>query len=150
MIGFAFIVSSLAAALPPAAPAEIRLSPAEIVALARRAGGAGTSNARGITTTVLQGDPSASGRYTISLYVPPHTRIAAHTHADARTAVVVSGEWYLGYGAVNRQSALKRLGPGSFYTEPAGVPHFARTGRTPVIVYISGQGPSDTHFTEKQ
>jgi hypothetical protein len=38
------------------------------------------------------------------------------------------------------------LGPGGFYTEPAGQPHFAFTRDLPTVVYITGQGPTDTVY----
>ena len=36
----------------------------------------------------------------------------------------------------------------SFYTEPAGSAHFARTGDEPAIVYITGVGPTDTVYVD--
>ena len=69
-----------------------------------------------------------------------------HTHRDNRSAVVVSGTWYFGYGSVAAPAATKALGPGSFYTEPAGDAHFAITRAQPVTVIISGYGPTDTRF----
>jgi hypothetical protein len=38
------------------------------------------------------------------------------------------------------------LPPGSFYTEPAGVAHFALTRAEPVVVYITGFGPTNTVY----
>ena len=38
------------------------------------------------------------------------------------------------------------LTQGAFYTEPANTPHFAFTGDQPATVFITGTGPSDTHF----
>ncbi len=128
--------------------AEIRLTQAEIAAQHSASGGPGTSGVAGIQTIVLAGDPTAAGPYTIELRVPANTKIAAHTHRDDRTAVVVSGIWHFGYGAVATASATKALGPGSFYSEPGGDAHFAMTGAVPVTVIISGFGPTDTHFTE--
>jgi quercetin dioxygenase-like cupin family protein len=127
---------------------ELRLSPAEIAARATFGAGAGTSGVAGIVTTVLAGDPSSRGPYTIALTVPPHTVIAAHTHRDARSAIVIAGTWWFGYGPANTTVRLKALPPGSFYTEPAGRPHFARTGDTPAVVYITGIGPTDTHYVD--
>jgi len=46
------------------------------------------------------------------------------------------------------EEALKTLPPGSVYSEPAGDNHFARTDTDPVIVEISGYGPTDTHYFE--
>lgn len=126
---------------------QVRLTSAEVDARARGAGGPGTSGLPGVETTVLSGNPNASGPYAIEIRVPAHTRIAAHTHRDARTAMVVSGEWHFGYGTSASEAATTTLGPGSFYTEPADVAHFAFTGDAPAVVYITGQGPSDTHYT---
>lgn len=145
------LAASIAAAIAmPAAvaSAQIRLTPSEVESLAATAPVSGTSGAAGIRTAVLAGDPSRPRPYTIALRVPPNTRIAAHRHRDARTAVVVAGTWYFGYGGSARDDAVKALPPGSFYDEPANMMHFARTGREPAVVYISGFGPSDTVYAE--
>jgi quercetin dioxygenase-like cupin family protein len=128
---------------------QIRLTPGEITAKEGRGAGAGTSGVVGIQTTVLLGDPEKPGLYTIRLSVPPHTRIQAHTHRDDRTAIVISGTWYFGYGSVANPKAAKLLPPGSFYTEPGGVAHFALTEEEPVVVYITGHGPTDTVYVRE-
>ena len=48
--------------------------------------------------------------------------------------------WHFGYGQTASEAASATLGPGSFYTEPAGVAHFAFTGDAPTVVYITGMG----------
>ncbi|WP_256837510.1 cupin domain-containing protein [Sphingopyxis sp. KK2] len=98
--------------------------------------------------TRLYGHPGATGPYTIALHVPPDTKIAAHTHRDGRTAIVVQGAWTFGYGRSANGPDVRTLGPGSFYVEPANLPHFARTGVEGATVYISGFGPSDTEYVE--
>ena len=105
---------------------------------------AAPSHIADIQTTVILGDPTKPGPYTIRLSVPANTRIQAHTHRDNRTAVVVAGTWYFGYGPVASAATEKALPAGSFYTEPAGVAHFAETKTDPVLVYITGEGPTDT------
>lgn len=97
-------------------------------------------------TTVLYGDPSKAGFYTILLYVPAHTTIQAHSHRDNRIATVLSGTWRFGYGSAFSAARLKRLASGSVYSEPAGANHFARTDDAPAIVQISGFGPTDTAY----
>jgi quercetin dioxygenase-like cupin family protein len=136
----------LCVAVSSAAEPEIRLTPAEMTALATHAAGTGTSGITGIVTTVLAGDPGKAGPYTIRLSVPAHTRIAPHAHRDERAAVVVSGTWYFGYGRTVTDAGKKSLPQGSFYSEPAGVAHFAETKDEPVVVYITGYGPSDTVY----
>jgi pimeloyl-ACP methyl ester carboxylesterase/uncharacterized RmlC-like cupin family protein len=139
----AFLAGGKVAALP-----SKRLTLAEVEALAKNAGGAGTSGLKGVQTTVLSGDPGAPGPYAFEIRVPPHTRIAAHLHRDNRNAIVISGEWNFGYGDKASEAATVKLGPGGFYTEPAGVNHFAFTGDVPAVVYITGDGPTDTVYVE--
>ncbi len=107
---------------------EMRLTPKEVAKVPTRTAGTGTSGLPAVTTTVLFGDPSKPGLYTIELKVAPNTVIQAHTHRDARTAMVISGFWYFGYGPKNEKNAVNVLPSGSFHTEPTGQAHFARTG----------------------
>lgn len=125
-----------------------RLTPEEIAALSTESAGAGTSGLPAVTTRVLFGDPTKSGLYTIELKVAPNTVVPAHTHRDTRTAVVVEGLWYFGYGPRNEQALVKALPPGAFYTEPAGESHFARTGPEGATVSITGYGPTDTIYAK--
>lgn len=127
-----------------------RLSPKEIEAIAQIGASAGTSGVTGIQTRVLKGNPSQPGLYTIQLKVPANTRIEAHTHPDDRVATVISGTWNIGYGSKFDEKELKALPPGSFYTEPPNVAHFARTGNEPVVIQIIGYGPTGTEYVEGQ
>ena len=95
---------------------------------------------------MLKGDPNRVGVYTIMLRVPPHTRIAAHSHRDDRVATVISGTWRIGYGDKFDEAKLKALPPGGFYTEPPGRNHFAETRDEAVVLEITGFGPSGTVY----
>lgn len=142
-IALAMVLASLAQA---AAINQTRLTPGEITAKEAVDAGAGTSGVAGIHTTVLLGDPTKPGLYTIRLSIPANITIEPHTHRDNRSAIVMSGTWYFGYGSVANADATKPLPPGSFYTEPGGVAHFALTRAEPVVVYITGFGPTDTVY----
>jgi uncharacterized RmlC-like cupin family protein len=112
------------------------------------ASAAGTSGAAGLQVVVLKGDPTKPGLYTLLLRLPPNTKIQAHSHKDDRTAVVVSGLWYFGYGREFNEAALKELPAGSFYTEPPGVEHFAMTKGQEAVIEITGYGPSGTTYVD--
>ncbi len=129
---------------------EFRMTPEEIRASAHDGNQVGSSGLPGVHTDVLFGDPSKTGFYTILLFVPARTTIQAHSHRDDRVATVVSGEWRFGYGDHFDPAKLKTLPPGSVYSEPGGLQHnhFARTDADPVIVQISGFGPTDTRYFE--
>jgi uncharacterized RmlC-like cupin family protein len=141
-------VAAIRAFLAATAPLQpLRLTPGEVEKHARTGAGAGTSGVEGIQTTVLSGNPESAGPYAIEIRVPAHVRIAAHRHRDNRAALVVSGEWHFGYGEQVDAAAARTLGPGGFYTEPAGQAHFAFTGDLPTVVYITGEGPTDTTYS---
>jgi quercetin dioxygenase-like cupin family protein len=140
---------AIAYAAPPLSP-QVRVTPDDVDAIQAHDSGAGTSGVAGIRTTVVAGDPTKAGPYTIRLSIPPNTKIQAHTHRDNRTAVVVAGVWYFGYGRVADAAAEKALPAGSFYTEPGGVAHFAETKAEKVTVYITGSGPTDTVYVNER
>lgn len=128
---------------------EERVTPGELKFPPQGNPGTGSSGVSGIQTVVLKGNPNEAGVYTITLRVPAHTQIAAHSHRDDRVATVVSGTWRIGYGDKFDESKLKALPPGSFYTEPPGRNHFAETGDEAVTVQITGFGPSSTEYVDK-
>jgi len=113
-----------------------RLTPSEIDALA-----ASGASARMVT---VAGDPTKPGLYSVRVSIPAHTRVPPHTHRDNRVVTVLSGTWHVGYGVTFDPKALKDLPPGSFYTEPAGQPHFTESQEEPVVILVTGLGPSDT------
>jgi pimeloyl-ACP methyl ester carboxylesterase len=127
---------------------EERLTPAEYKFPLVGNPGTGSSGISGIETVVLKGNPDEAGLYTIMLRVPAHTRIASHSHRDDRVATVISGTWHIGYGDKFDEGKLKALPPGSYYTEPPSRNHFAETGNEPVVVQITGFGPSSTDYVD--
>lgn len=129
---------------------QLRLNPQEIKAL-KSSGGAnapGSSNYSAVKEIVLMGNPAKPGMYTILLKVAPNTKIAAHLHPDQRIATVLSGTWHFGYGDKFDETKLKTLPAGSVYSEVAGQNHFAMTGKEPVIVEITGYGPSGVTYVD--
>ena len=99
----------------------------------------------GIEQVNLVGDPALPGRYTIRLKFPKGYRVAPHTHPDSREVTVLSGTFANGYGNTFDASKLKKLPPGSFYTEPSDVPHFIEV-QDDVMLQVTGTGPSGRHF----
>ena len=85
------------------------------------------------------------GYYVYRVKFPPGRVIQAHTHPDFRTYTVLSGVWRIGWGEKYDESKLIDLGPGSFYTEPSGKPHFVKTD-VETIVQITGNGPTKVKY----
>lgn len=117
---------------------QLRITAAQIAALPS------TTAPNGLRTTLILGDPTRPGPYTIAVLYPPHARVAPHTHRDNRTAIVISGTWFFGYGAVADDAATRAVDAGGIYVESATQPHYGHGGDQPALVYVSGFGPSDT------
>jgi quercetin dioxygenase-like cupin family protein len=93
----------------------------------------------------LVGDPAKAGPYTLRLKFPKGFKIAPHTHPDSREVTILSGIFATGYGETFDAAKLKILPAGSFYTEPANVPHFIEIEED-VVLQVSGTGPSGRRF----
>jgi quercetin dioxygenase-like cupin family protein len=146
LLCFAIVFSAVCFGGPASSMQEIRMTPIEAKSGDQGDSQIGSSKAPGVHTKVLAGNPAAAGFYSILLFVPAHTTIQAHSHRDDRMATVVSGKWQFGYGTHFDESTLKMLPPGSIYSEPGGVNHFARTIDEPVVVHVCGFGPTDTRY----
>lgn len=100
----------------------------------------------GVEQALILGDSSKPGGYVYRGKLPANLKIAPHAHPDDRTYTVISGTFYIGWGTTFDESRLIALPPGSFYTEPANVPHFKATRSDPVVLQVTGQGPSGMRF----
>jgi len=97
-------------------------------------------------TTILLGDPKAEGFYVTRTFIPKGKQVIPHTHSDSRTVVVLSGTCYYGLGEEFNEDRMVALPPGSFFTEPAGVPHFTWAKEGDVILQTTAVGPSGTQI----
>ena len=105
----------------------------------------GALAAPGLEQFNLVGDPTKPGPYTLRLKFPKGYRIAPHTHPDSREVTIISGVFAAGYGETFDNAKLKILPAGSFYTEPANVPHYIEIEED-TILQVSGMGPSGRKF----
>ena len=140
VVGFV-VPLSLGVAVQAQTPSPVALTPDEMqfsttgLALA------------GMSQVILVGDPTKPGPYTVRLRFPDGYKLAPHFHPDAREVTILSGTWLTGYGETFDPAALKELPAGSFYTEPANLPHFLQT-RGEVLIQVSGTGPSARVFVD--
>jgi quercetin dioxygenase-like cupin family protein len=126
-----------------AAPSVVALTPAEMKWQSQ-----GGLAAPGMEQLNLVGDPAKPGPYTLRLKFPKGFRIEAHTHPDSREVTILSGTFATGYGEKFDPAGLKILPAGSFYTEPANVPHYIEINEE-VVLQVSGMGPSGRKFVDR-
>jgi quercetin dioxygenase-like cupin family protein len=130
------VVASAVATAQTAAPGVVALTPGEM-----RWSSQGALAAPAMEQLNLVGDPNLPGPYTLRLKFPKGLKIAPHTHPDSREVTILSGLYATGYGEKFDPANLKILPAGSFYTEPANVPHYIEI-KEDAILQISGTGPS--------
>ena len=97
-------------------------------------------------TITLFGDPRAEGLYVTRTLIPKGAQTVPHFHPDSRTVTVLSGVCYYGRGEEFDETRTVAFPPGSFFTEPAGVPHFIWAKEGDVIVQTTAIGPSGTQI----
>ena len=107
----------------------------------------GALAAPGLEQLNLVGDPTRAGPYTLRLRFPKGYKMPPHTHPDSREVTIVSGVFATGYGETFDSAKLKILPAGSFYTEPANVPHYIEIEEETVL-QVSGMGPSGRNFVK--
>ena len=94
---------------------------------------------------VLYGDPTKPGVYVTRVKLAPGLKVMPHWHPDEwRTAVVLSGTFYFGVGEQWDESKLKTYPTGTFFSEPAKMPHFAWAKDGEVILQVTAMGPTGT------
>lgn len=94
----------------------------------------------GAQIAVLQGNPGASGVYTLRLRMPDGYTIPPHFHPTDELVTVISGNLLLGHGDDIEQNRMTGLHAGGFIALPAGMHHYARA-RGQTVVQVHGEGP---------
>ncbi len=102
----------------------------------------------GLGVARIQGHAKKPGAFIHRVKFPKGRIVQAHSHPDDRTYTVLSGTWYLGWGETYNPDQLTPLPVGSFYTEPAGVPHFIATPDGETIVQVTGTGPTAVQYVD--
>jgi quercetin dioxygenase-like cupin family protein len=102
----------------------------------------------GLGVAKIIGDAKEAGPFVHRVKFPKGRVVEAHSHPDDRTYTVLSGTWYIGWGEKFDADKLQALPAGSFYTEPAGVPHFISTPDGEAVVQITGTGPTAVDYVD--
>ena len=94
----------------------------------------------GALVTVLEGDPSAEGFFTMRIKMPDGYRVPPHWHSRQERVTVLSGVLNLGQGDRFNAAATKPLPAGTYSSMPPGMTHFGwMSGET--VLQLSTQGP---------
>jgi quercetin dioxygenase-like cupin family protein len=100
----------------------------------------------GLHVANLLGHPQEPGPFVIRVKLLPGTKVMPHTHSQASSYTVLSGDWTIGFGPTFDPARLRTFPPGSFYRLPADLPHFHLAGAAETVVQIESVGPSVMEF----
>ncbi len=101
---------------------------------------------KGMTITMLSGDPAKPGPFTIRLTIPANTVIASHTHAQDENVTVISGDFYHGDDDVVDRTKGTEVHTGGFVFLPANHVHSLWTGSEPAVIQVTGTGPFGVQY----
>lgn len=94
----------------------------------------------GMKIAVIDGNPDASGPYTLRLSFPAGYRFPAHFHPMPEHLTVLSGTLLLAMGDQADESKLQAYGAGDYLRLPGIEPHFGGA-RGATVIQLHGQGP---------
>ena len=94
----------------------------------------------GAMATVLEGDPSKEGPFTLRFKMPANYKIPPHFHPAIEHVTVISGQMALGMGDKFDLKSATRLPAGSFFYMEPGMHHYAYT-KVPTVIQLHGMGP---------
>ena len=99
----------------------------------------------GAKLSVLEGDPTKAGPYTMRLSMPDGYRIPPHFHPGTEHVTVVEGTFLVGMGGKFDAAKLTSLPVGTFAALDRGMQHFAEAKGTTVI-QLHGTGPWSLNY----
>lgn len=100
---------------------------------------------QGSKAALLQGNPSAAGRYVIRMQLPANYKIPFHSYSNAMDVTVVSGTLYVANSQTFDKKKAFAIKPGDFYHLPALASQFVFT-KDDTVLEIHGEGPYDIKY----
>lgn len=95
---------------------------------------------KGVKSTVLEGDPTKAGPFTMQLKLPANYKVPPHFHPAIEHVTVLSGSFHMGVGEVFDESKATKLPVGGFAVMSIGTRHFAFT-KEEATIQLHGIGP---------
>lgn len=94
----------------------------------------------GAQTSVIDGDPTKSGEFTMRIKFPANYKIPPHFHPADEHITVIEGSFGMGLGEKFDAKAAHVLKTGDYARMTTGTKHFAMT-TSPAVIQLHGNGP---------
>ncbi len=101
----------------------------------------------GCEIAVLEGDPRASGLFTVRFRLSEDFVMPPHTHPRDERVTVLHGRMAVAFGANATRDDATEFGPGDYYVNASGAIHTVWASKSSEI-QITGFGPWEAHFVE--
>jgi hypothetical protein len=99
----------------------------------------------GAKVALLQGNPTAPGRYVIRVQLPANYKIPMHSNSNAVDVTVLSGTYYVASAQTLDKKQAFAIKPGDYYHLPALAPELSFTTNETVLE-IHGEGPYEIKY----
>jgi len=95
---------------------------------------------KGVQVSVIEGDPSKEGPFTMRAKIPADYKIPPHTHPAVEHVTVLKGSCYMGMGNTIDETKATKMTVGSFMAIDTGIEHFFYS-KEEVEIQLHGIGP---------
>ena len=101
----------------------------------------------GCEIAVLEGDPKASGLFTVRFRLNSDFVMPAHTHPRDERVTVLAGRMAVAFGTGGTRADAREFGPGDYYVNARDAVHTVWAEKSSEI-QITGVGPWEASFIE--
>jgi len=100
---------------------------------------------KGAQVTVLAGDPSKEGMFTLRAIFPANYKVPPHWHPTTENVSVLEGTLYMGGGETFDESKTTALKEGGFASIPEKTAHYVFTKKK-CMIQIHAMGPFEITY----
>jgi quercetin dioxygenase-like cupin family protein len=100
-----------------------------------------TAMPKGLLRAIMFGDPNKPGLCIFRMKYPPNYHVPPHFRWMAEHTTVLEGEFWMGLGDSVDESAMRKYGPGDYFTVGVGVSHYVMTKDVSPIFKLHVIGP---------
>ena len=98
-----------------------------------------------LESSVVFGDPSAAGTYTLALRLKDGAWIDPHSHPKPKQVIVLTGVLLMGHGETIDAAHAQAVPMGQVVVVEAGTVHY-EGARGETVILLSGEGPLVTNW----
>jgi hypothetical protein len=103
---------------------------------------------KGAQVSVLHGDPSKPGLFTVRVKLPAIYKLPVYSHPEERVRTIISGTLYSAVGEKWDATKLMAFPVGTFSHVPPRVWQFSETRDEEVVFQITGIGPARIDYLD--